>query len=83
MNADLSNTVQRLLADILSVSEREITVASSPDTHESWDSLQHLNFVLAVEQQFGVTFKPEEIENITSVRSMIDTLETKLTPPSP
>jgi acyl carrier protein len=39
---------------------------SSPETIESWDSLQHLNLVLALEQEYSVQFTPEEIETLVS-----------------
>jgi acyl carrier protein len=82
MNRAIAPRVRNILADLLSVSEATITAESSPESLASWDSLQHLNFVLSVEQEFGVEFKPEEIESITSVRCMIETLENKLTNPS-
>lgn len=78
MNASVGSQVQRILADILSVPKEEITTESSPETIETWDSIQHLNWVLAVEQEFAVRFKPEEIEKLTSVKVMVETLETKL-----
>ena len=48
--------VQRIAADVFSVPIAQISAESSADTIETWDSLQHLNFVLAVEQEFGVQF---------------------------
>ena len=82
MNPSIEPRVRNILADLLSVPQEEITAESSPETLASWDSIQHLNFVLSVEQEFGVAFRPEEIESINSVRGMIDTLENKLTNPS-
>jgi acyl carrier protein len=69
--------VQRIAADVFSVPLAQINAESSADTIESWDSLQHLNFVLAVEQEFGVQFTPEEIEKLISVNTVVQMLETK------
>jgi len=51
---------------------------SSPDTIESWDSLHHLSFVVALEQEFGVQFSPEEIEQLLSIELTAALLEEKL-----
>lgn len=69
--------VQRIAADVFSVPLAQINAESSADTIETWDSLQHLNFVLAVEQEFGVQFTPEEIEKLISVNTVVQMLETK------
>jgi len=82
MNPSIAPRVRNILADLLSVPQEEITAESSPETLASWDSIQHMNFVLSVEQEFGVEFKPEEIESIISVKCMIETLGNKLADPS-
>tara|TARA_B100001971_G_C17957363_1_gene415642 strand:+ start:335 stop:538 length:204 start_codon:yes stop_codon:yes gene_type:complete len=39
----------------------QITENSSPDSIESWDSLRHMNMVVAFEEEFGVEFTDDEI----------------------
>lgn len=82
MNPSIAPRVRNILADLLSVPQAEITGETSPETLSSWDSIQHLNFVLSVEQEFGVEFTPEEIESITSVQCVIEALANKLAEPS-
>lgn len=69
--------VRAIAADIFQVTARRITLQSSPDTIESWDSLQHLNLILALEQSFGLEFEPEEIERMTSIGAILAILEEK------
>ena len=45
----------------------KITADSSPETIENWDSMQHLNLVLAVEEKFGVQLEPEDIEEMKTI----------------
>ena len=43
---------------------------------EAWDSVNHLNLILALETEFGVTFEPEEIaamQDLSAVESQIRT----------
>ena len=72
--------VRSLVADLFGLPPEEIRPDSSPDNIPAWDSLQHLNLVLALEQEFGIQFAPEEIEQLLSVELMAALLEEKATP---
>jgi acyl carrier protein len=65
-------------ADVFQVPESSLGPASSPDTIESWDSLHHLSFVLALEQEFHAEFSPEEIEQLLSIELTAALLAEKL-----
>lgn len=58
--------LKQILAAVLGVDAAAITAESSSDTIESWDSLRHMNLVLALEEEFGVSIPDEEAANITS-----------------
>lgn len=64
--------VQDILAETLRVPPDRINADSSPETLPLWDSLQHLTLVVALEQEFGVGYSPDEIEQMTSVRAIAD-----------
>jgi acyl carrier protein len=70
--------VVALAVDVFQVPESSVGPASSPDTIESWDSLHHLSFVVALEQEFNVQFSPEEIEQLLSIELTAALLEEKL-----
>ncbi len=78
MNSSLFERVRQITADLFNLPGPEITPQSSPDTIEGWDSLQHLNLVLALEQEFDLQFSPEEIEQLASVELIVALLEEKL-----
>ena len=69
--------VAQLAADIFSVPVEQLGPDSSPDNIENWDSIQHLNLVLALEQEFDVQFTPEEIEQLLSIELIAALLEEK------
>jgi acyl carrier protein len=78
MNGSVESQVKQILADVLSLPEEEITTDSSPETIDAWDSLQHLNLVLAIEQEFGIRFDPEEIEELISFKILVEMVRSKL-----
>jgi acyl carrier protein len=67
MNEPILAKVETIAADLFDVPRQSITPQSSPKDIEKWDSVQHLNLVLALEQQFGIQFDPEEIEQMSSI----------------
>jgi acyl carrier protein len=70
--------VRSVASDIFGVPADKITAESSPETVENWDSMQHLNLVLAIEEKFGVQLAPEDIEkmkNIGAVAAVVEKLQ--------
>jgi acyl carrier protein len=58
--------IQQVLSDILGVSKETITEQSSMDTIPQWDSLKHMNIVIAIEEEFDIVIPDNDAANITS-----------------
>jgi acyl carrier protein len=65
-----------VVADVLGVPVTSLTRESSPDTVLQWDSLSHLNLVLALESEFGVTLTDDDVMEMLSV-SLIEAILTE------
>lgn len=78
MNAPLFDRVRRIAADVLEVPQEKIRADSSSENVETWDSVHHLNLVLALEQEFNLQFEPEEIDEMNNVEHILAVLERKL-----
>lgn len=78
MNDLVERRVQRVFADIFSIPVEQLRSELSPETVANWDSLNHLNLVLALEQEFGIQFSPEEtIDGMDSLDRIIHLLKQK------
>lgn len=78
MTSAVFEQIRAIASDLFFVPAREITPDSSPETIPSWDSTQHLSFVLAIEEQFQIQLSPEEIEQMTSIGVIAGLLNRKL-----
>jgi len=78
LTASIFEQVRGIASDILGVQSDKITAESSPETMENWDSIQHLNLVLAIEEKFGVQLAPEEMEQMKNVGLLATLVEKKL-----
>ena len=78
MKNSILNEVRQIVADIFNLPLECITAQSSPDTIEGWDSLQQVNLVVALEQNFNLQFVPEEIIQMLSIELIALLIEEKL-----
>lgn len=62
----IKDTIQQVLSDILGVPKETITEHSSMDTVPHWDSLKHMNIVIAIEEEFDIVIPDIDAANITS-----------------
>lgn len=62
------DTLKQVMATMLKVEASVIDADSSMDNMPNWDSLRHMNLVLALEEEFGVVIPDEDAGNITSYK---------------
>ncbi|MFC1525477.1 acyl carrier protein [Candidatus Latescibacterota bacterium] len=69
--------VIRVASQILGGSEADLTVSDSPETVSEWDSLRHMNLILGLEEEFGVTFSDTEMLELVDIQSIVDVTSQK------
>jgi len=70
-NADLA----QVMGNVLGVAPSSIDASTSIDTVASWDSLKHLNLVIALEERFRVTLSEDDTIEILNYPLIKMTLE--------
>ena len=56
--------LKKVLADVFKLEVEMVNDETSVDNVERWDSLNHLNLVLALELEFNVSFSEEQTVEI-------------------
>jgi acyl carrier protein len=74
----LIEKVRTIASDVFSVPLPQISIDSSPETIDSWDSIQHLTLALTLEEKFGIQLSPEEIERMRNIGETAKMIQTKL-----
>ena len=77
-DTDVFDQVRDIFADVMEVSPDRVAMDATPDTIDTWDSLRLLNLVLACEETFSISLDPEEVERMTSVRTIVETISGKI-----
>lgn len=71
----MKERVLNIVSSIMKWPLKKINEDSSPEDIDTWDSLNQINLVLALEEEFGVKFTDDQIVQMLSVRSIIERLE--------
>lgn len=64
--------LKEVLCDTFGLDEEEISQNMSNDSIASWDSLNHLRLVSALEQEFDIRLTMEEINSMTNYEKIVE-----------
>ncbi len=65
---NLNERIKNVMGAVFEIDPKMITDTASPGDVEKWDSLRHMNLVLALEDEFKVRFPDEVTENLISLK---------------
>jgi len=70
---------QKILELMKSVFQTDgIDETCSQQNCEKWDSMNHLNLIVELEMEFGVSFEPEEIAEMRSYGDVVRIVKSKM-----
>lgn len=70
--------IQEIFRDILDNDNIILTESTCADDIEEWDSLSHIQLIVAIEKDFKVKFTSTDIFNWVNVGEMINTIEERI-----
>ncbi|HEV9037787.1 MAG TPA: acyl carrier protein [Puia sp.] len=71
-------TINSIFIEVLENRSIVLTPETTAGDVAEWDSLTHIQLVVAIEKKFGVRFTSREIQSWKNVGQLVDTLSTKL-----
>jgi acyl carrier protein len=75
---EILEKVAESIRSILDLPNQQITMRTTAEDIEGWDSFNHINIVVAIENQFGVKFNTSEVEEVRAVGEFVKLIEKKL-----
>ena len=66
--------LKKIFSIILDIPKNKLTLKTTQENIESWDSLNHLNLIMAVEDEFKVKFDISKIPALTSFSKIMKEL---------
>lgn len=72
---DISERIKKVMSQVFGQDIASISEDSSPDNIPTWDSLQHMNLILGLEEEFQVHFNENQIAEMINFKLIEITLE--------
>jgi acyl carrier protein len=66
----MSDTIKNTMAQIFGIPAEEISASSSPETIAQWDSLKHMQLIMALEDELGIEFTDDMIPQLLSFEAI-------------
>ena len=76
--SDIFKKVNEIFCDELDNDDIVLTDETTADDVEEWDSLSHVQLIVAIEKAFGIKFTSNEILSWNNVGELIDSIEKRL-----
>ena len=73
----MKDSVKKVISEVFNIDIELINNESSPDNIENWDSLKHMNLIVALEEEFEIEFNDEEIVDSMNYALIVNILESK------
>jgi acyl carrier protein len=75
---EILSKLTKVFRDELDNEEIVLNAETTADDVEEWDSLSHIQLIVAVEKAFGIRFTSSEIQGWNNVGEMADSIASKL-----
>lgn len=62
----MSEAIKEIMAQVFQIEVASINEDTSPDSVDRWDSLKHMQLIMALEDEFGIEFPDESIPELLS-----------------
>lgn len=74
---EIFKNLTEVFRDVFDDESINISESTTADDIEDWDSLEHINLIIAVEKKFNIKFKMKDVVAMKNVGEMVDIITTQ------
>jgi acyl carrier protein len=78
MKMDINERLTKVFRKVFDDESIELSPELTANDVDSWDSLSHINLLIAIELEFGIEFKQNEIQSFANVGELLQSIEKKI-----
>lgn len=75
MEERIYEVLNEIFQDVFDDDELTVDAETNSDSIEDWDSLEHINLVVAIEKAFGMKFSMDEVTGMKNVGEMVEIIK--------
>ena len=72
------NKLNEIFCEVFDQDDLQIAPEMTADDVDGWDSLSHINLIIAVESAFKIRFNQKELLTFKNVGDLLSSIESKL-----
>ena len=69
------STIIEIFQDILDVKKGTVSLKTASSDIDQWDSVATVNIIVALEEEFRIKFKLEDIQTLETVQDFVDLVQ--------
>lgn len=77
LESDIYQRLTKIFHDVLDDDSIVLTPGLTAKDVEEWDSFNHINLMVAIEQSFKIKFQTSELESMKNVGHLVELVEKK------
>ena len=79
MNAsEIESKIKEVMSAIFAIKPEEINLNTNNENVAKWDSISHMNLIVALEDAFNIEFLDQEIGPLITYSKVLEKVKTKL-----
>lgn len=78
MSKNVEQTIKELMSVVLNINAAKIDDRTSVDNTPGWDSANQINLILALEEEFAISFDVSEFELMVSFKEIVNAVKAKI-----
>lgn len=75
MEEKIYEVLNEIFRDVFDDEDIVVDAETNSDTIEDWDSLEHINLVVAIEKAFDLKFSMDEVTGMKDVGEMVEIIK--------
>ncbi len=75
---EILEKLSEIVADVLDLDDLNLDVTTTAKEVAGWDSVAHIQIMIAVEQAFGIRFKTGELAAVENIGKLADRIASRL-----
>ncbi len=75
---DIFEGLNEVFRDVFDDEDIIVTAETTSEDIEDWDSLEHINLIVAVEKKFGMKFSMGEVTTMKNVGEMAEIIKSRI-----
>ena len=76
-NNEIEDKVTTVILHVFNIEKNKINKNMNSENTDGWDSLKHMNLIIALEDEFNINFQDSEIIEINSLKKIIEIIYKK------